>query len=47
MGGSGEENNNGSGCGDKNRMRAVEGKQEIYLEWPTGDHLGVQNLLGL
>ena len=25
--------NNGSGCGDKNRMRAVDGKQEIYLEW--------------
>ena len=34
MRGSGEENNNGSGCGDKNRMRAVDGKQEIYLEWP-------------
>ena len=30
MRGSGEENNNGSGCGDKNRMRAVDGKQEIY-----------------
>ena len=36
MRGSGEENNNGSGCGDKNRMRAVDGKQEIYLEWPEG-----------
>ena len=35
MRGSGEENNNGSGCGDKNRMRAVDGKQEIYLEWPN------------
>ena len=36
MRGSGEENNNGSGCGDKNRMWALDGKQEIYLEWPYG-----------
>ena len=30
-----EYGNNGSFSADRKQMRAVDGKQEIYLEWPN------------